>query len=77
MDNACRLIVSGVRALNQSERESHDGIMRIGKAADRHMEWHRDDECTILQNLSHGVVVLDSKIGWVPTVQQKQEGDEE
>lgn len=66
-----------VLTLNQSERESHDGIMRIGKAADRHMEWHRDDECTILQNLSHGVVVLDSKIGWVPTVQQKQEGDDE
>ena len=67
-----------ILTLNQSDQESHDGIMRIGKAADRHMEFHRDDECTILQNLAHGNVVLDSRIGWVPTVRQKEEeGGEE
>lgn len=60
-----------VITLNQTTEENHNGIMRFGKAADRHMKWYPDDDCTILQRLEHSKIILGSHRGCVKTYEQR------
>jgi hypothetical protein len=62
--------------INQTDAEKHAGIIRIGKAADRHMTFVGDEEVTVLQKLDHGRIVIDSHYGWIHTVEDKLSNNE-
>ena len=47
---------------NQSKLEKRAGIMRINVMMNRHAEFDEEIDCTILQKLSHGQVILDSEV---------------
>jgi len=49
-------------ALNQTPEEKADGLMRVSLLAHRYADFNENDNCIILQNLSHGQVCLDSEL---------------
>lgn len=49
-------------ALNQTEKEKQDGVMRYSKMVHRHEDFSESENCYVLQNLIFGQANLDSQI---------------
>lgn len=49
-------------SLNQTKLEKKSGILRVGTMMHRHKDYNEDTNCTVLQKLSHGQVILDSEM---------------
>ena len=54
--------VDGMLALNQTEEEKLQGVMRISWMVHRHEEFHENASCMVLQNLKLGQANLDSEM---------------
>lgn len=52
-----------VITLNQQPKEKDMGVIRIGKCADRHMDWSLSNQCTVLNFMEGMFVVKDSVHG--------------
>lgn len=57
--------------INQVPQEKRDGIIRFNPVAHRHKSMAVDEECTGLQNLSTGNILLDTRIGAYKTTEQR------
>ena len=57
--------------INQTSLEKTYNTLRIGKSADRHMDFTEGDGCTIINNIAAGRVVVDSILGNIKTLQER------
>lgn len=57
--------------INQLPQEKRDGIIRFNPVAHRHKSMAVDEECTGLQNLSTGNILMDTRVGSYKTVEQR------